>query len=230
MAVCGGFLVATLTAAFNQGTNGNTIATSDTGNENAWDVVTVGAGGTLIYDNTHINTGSLAVKAQTAGATVILRWSTSFGTQSEHWGRVYLFFTANPAASVSFMRNLSGASLASQIAINAAGKIQVFDSATNTLSTNSISTGQLIRIEWHILHSATVGVVEAKLFNTASSTTATETITLSSANTLTSSNVISFGNAGANTAGPFWMDDIQSNITNYPGPLVNYAPGFFTVL
>ena len=220
-----------LSNGFNQGTNTNTIAAADPGNENKWDLVTIGAGGALVYDNTHINSGTLSAKVTTGGAGVTFRWSTQFGTQTDHYGRLYYFIAANPAANCQFVRNVSGATAQAFMTIGTTGKITCSDSAAGSaVSTNSIATNQLIRIEYHILHSATVGIVECKLFNTATSTTATETITLSSANTGTSSSAIIFGNSGANSVGPFWMDDIISNTTGYPGPEVNYPRGFFQVI
>src|SRR5437764_1496543 len=71
----------TLTAGFEAGSNAATIATTDAGNDTAWDTVTIPAGGGAIYDNTHAHSGLLAGKVTggTGNATTLLEWGTALG-------------------------------------------------------------------------------------------------------------------------------------------------------
>lgn len=216
-----------LSADFNQGTNGNTVSTSDLGNQDAWDLVSIGAGATIVYDTAHVNAGSLACKFQQTGAACTIRWVASYGTQTDHYGRAYVYITAAPTGSIQFMRTQTSATNTGFITILSTSKLRIQDAAANTATTTaSVSTNQWVRVEWHILHSTTVGILEAKLFNTASSTTPTETITISSADTGSSSDRILFGFPGNLTEGPFWMDSIIATANDYPGPLVNNPKGF----
>jgi hypothetical protein len=79
-----------------------------------------------------------------------------------------------------------------------------------------------VRVEWHVIHSATVGQVELKLFNDADSTTPTETLTGSSNyNTGTAAGGVHIGSVGNLPDGfIYWIDDIIVNATSYPGPVV----------
>lgn len=225
--------MAILTASFGQGTNGNTIASTDLGNQDAWDTVTIGGTGTFIYDNTHANSGSLAAKVTSTAGKAEGLWSTAFGTQTDHYGRVYCYFTANPAVAVQLVRaNNGAATLAGLIQVNTTGVVRcVAANATFQAGTVGITLNQWIRIEYHIIHSTPAGgTVEAKLFNTATSTTPDETITYSNQGTSAQATQISFGNDATNTPGAFWMDDIVANATAYPGPLANYTKGFLGVV
>jgi hypothetical protein len=209
-----------ITASFETGTNGNNIATTDTGNATAWDTVSIGASGTAKYDNTHVNSGSLAAKIQTAGAAVTLQWTGAFGTQTDHYGRVYFYFTAAPTSNIQLIRVQSGSTAQAFVTYLSSGKLRSTDVAAATATTtNSVALNQQVRVEYRVFHNASTGIIELKLFNTATSTTPTETLTFSSANTGASSDRIRFGNVATTTEGPFWMDNIVAAATSYPGPL-----------
>jgi hypothetical protein len=83
--------------------------------------------------------------------------------------------------------------------------------------------GAWVRLEWHIVHSTTVGSLEVKLFNSADSTTADDTISFSNLNTGAAFANIRIG-ASTNTAnfpttGTYmYIDDIVCGATSYPGP------------
>lgn len=224
--------MATLAANFEAGTNGNTIAAADAGSVDAWNTVsTPPASGVLAYDNAHAAHGSLAAKLST-GATAgaeAMTWTTAFGAQTDHYGRVYLYMTANPAASPRIIRVANVGTLAAGLSISTVGKIQLLNSpaAVVATSTNAITLNAWVRIEFHFIHSATVGQLEAKLFNTADSTTVTETLTTAaSLNTLASADRIAFGiNTSQANVAAFWLDDILAGETSYPG-YAGQAPPF----
>lgn len=227
--------MAVLNAGFERGTSGATIATGDVGDLDAWDAVTIGTAAAAIYDTAHAMFGLKAAKVST-GATstnALLSWIAKLGTQTSHYGRVYLYLTANPASSVNVIVAPSGAVNNPSVQINTAGKLRLLDAAgaQQGISTNTISLNQWIRIEYHFVHSATVGQIEAKLFNTATSSTPTETLTsVATLNTNVSADRVRFGivNNNAN-AGPFWLDQIQAGAGAYPGPYVAPAGRGFAI-
>lgn len=213
--------MAEVSADFELGTNGNNVLTTDAGSATAWNTRNVAAG-TLTYDTTHVGHGTLAAKIAPSGASACyVQWDTAFGTQTEHYGRAYLYLTTNPSAVPRGpIRGYNGATVAWGIHVNTNGTLQCGDSDSSVSGSVAIGLNQLIRVEWHVVHSATVGIVEAKLFNSAESTTPSETITHSSANTLTQSDRIRFGVTDGGTApAAFWIDDIIANATAYPGPV-----------
>lgn len=224
-------------ADFESGSNGNPVSTGDAGSADAWDLVTITSPGTLAYDNAH-TVGAMAAKlvASTASAGIFASWIAAFGTQTDHYGRVYLYFTANPTDSAHAMivEALTGATICGGWNVSSTGKLQVVSGTATVVktSTTSIALNQWIRVEYHFIHSATVGQIELKLFNTASSTTPDETITATaSMNTQASADRIRFGLAGASPSGygTFWMDDIVAAATSYPGPAAAGNPPVDTV-
>jgi hypothetical protein len=216
MAVCN--------AGFELGASGATIAQADRGDGDAWENISTPAGGTLVYDTTHAALGAQSMKVAT-GATSganFVAWTTRLGTLTDHYGRFYLWIDGAPASNVIGAAAFSGASLAARIILNTSRKVLLQDqaAATQATSTNAVPIGQWVRIEYHVVHSTTVGQIELKLFNTATSSTPTETLTTSaSLNTLASADRVRFGMpAGVANQAAFWMDQIQAGATAYPGP------------
>lgn len=220
-----------LTAGFETGTNGSTVATSDTGNATAFDAVnTSGAGATVTYDNTHAAQGSLAVKFHTSaspGTAPYVEWSTAYGSQTDCGGRAYIYMTAYPGSGVVLapIRGQNGTSSnAYVVRINHDGTIAIRGNGTTDLatSTNTLTLNQWVRLDFRIHHSGTVGTIDVQLFNTAESTSATETISATNANTLTSSDRVRFGNPGTLASTDFWEDGlaIVTGSKNYAGPMV----------
>jgi len=211
-----------LTADFEAGVAGNNVLVTDPGSANAWDASTIG-GGTLTYDSTHPAFGSLAMKlASVTGTNAWVGWTTSLGTVTNHYGRFYIWLTANPASAARLMSVYDAGVLVFTIQVNSTGKILGVD-ATGTAYTfaNSIALGQLVRIEYHVVHSAVAGQHEIKLFNTAGSTNATEVQTSAATrNTHASGNEIRFGATdGGLSAITAWYDNIIANAASYPGPV-----------
>lgn len=219
--------MARVTADFETGTNTNTIATSDTGSLNAFDVVSIGTSATATYDNTHAY-GTLAAKltVPVGSTTSFLQWSSaSLGSITDAYGRLYLYRTANPATanagSLILFRNTS--TIRARLRITTGGLIELVNSANavSFTSANAISLNQWVRLEWHYVFSATVGHMEAKLFNSPDSTSATETFGDQTTN-------LNLGGASANeflvgftataASSTQWLDNIVWNDTSYPGP------------
>jgi len=214
--------MAQLTAGFETGVSGNNVLVADAGNATPWDAETI-SGGAITYDNAHVHgAGSLAGQfAHTASATY-LSWTTALGAVTDHYGRVYLYATGNPASATRgpFAFYNSGA-LTSRWEINTNGTLAARDTVAATNGSVAISLNQWVRIEWHVVHSATVGIVEVKLFNSPESSTASDTITRSSANTGTQANEIQVGQQSGGPTYTYWLDGIVANAGSYPGPIFN---------
>ncbi len=220
--------MALCSADFEAGTQGATIATGDTGSATAWNVVTVpGNGGSLIYDNTHAY-GSRAAKIVTGspGSTGTLDWSSgSLGTQTDTFGRLYIWTQFNPSSNVvSLVVYRATTTVRCRIKVNTAGKIELAD-ASNVVqftSTNSIGLSQWVRLEWHVVFSSSTGHMECKLFNNADSATETETIGNQTTNLSlggASANDVNF-QWGSNVSQTAWLDGILAGASSYPGPVV----------
>jgi len=222
-----------VSADFETGVNGATIATTDTGSATAFDAVsTTPTNGVAVYDTTHVAFGSLAAKlgANASGAAnAYVTWSTALGTVTDHFGRLYLYLTAYGSGNIPIIWAGQGTTRGCRVDFTSTGKLAGFDNAGAALFTtftNAIPLNQLVRIEWHFVCSATVGQGEVKLFNTASSTTPTETQTgTATKNTLANHTAVKIGvgpnGEGSLTAnGVLWMDNIIAGATSYPGPFV----------
>lgn len=220
-------------SGFETGVNGNTISTADAGNPTAWNTVTIGATAAAVYDNTHVHTGSLAAKLTSGGTgqTAELLWVAALGTQTDHFGRGYIYLPAYPAVRSTFMRALSGGTGAASISITPAGLIQLRDSVGAILgtSTTAVPLNALARIEFHFVHNTTTGSIEVKLFvgSDVDKAAATETVTGTGGNTLASADRVGFGVVGNNSACTIWFDDPVAGAASYPGatpPVNTVAP------
>lgn len=216
MAVC--------TATFETGVDGNDVLTGDAGSATAWDVRAV-TGGSIVYDDAHAHGGSLAGKFTYSGSSssTALRWTTAFGTITDHYGRIYLYATAyqdsTPDASpVNFKTGAS--TVMAAIKVGSDGVLSAQDATFSvTTGTVPIALNQWVRIEWHIVHNTSTGSVEIKLFNDAESTTPDDTITWTNRNTGSSADTAEFGTAQiTSSTWVFWLDDIVANATDWPGP------------
>lgn len=210
------------------GSSGTTVSTGNSGGSSgsAWDAVdTPGTGGVIAYDNAHAAHGTIAYKfvSPNPTATQRIRWTTSPGSFSEIWGRAYVYCTAAPSSSLQLIRINNGSQTRqATVLLGTDQKLHPSDSASvQANGTVSYNLSAWFRIEFHFLGNSSTGVIEAKLFNTADSSSASETVTRSSANTDTGSGAaqVEFGIGSAGNAGyTFWLDDLQINASGYPGP------------
>jgi len=216
-------------AGFELGVNGATIGTTVVeADGDRFNQATVPGDGTMIYDAARAALGSQSAKIATVTAgTPAFGWNENspvLGTLTDHYGRAYLYLTGNPSVNLAWLAcQLTGASC-SRIIVTTTGKLQINDSA-NTLAGGpgavSLTPNQWVRVEWHFVHSTTVGMGEVKLFNTPGSATPDETITTPANKNMNSSAnrvIVGIINSAANI-GPYWLDQIVAGIQGaYPGP------------
>lgn len=219
----------TLSNTFEGGTNGATITPANSGGAsgNAFDSVVIGTGGTCIYDNTHIHSGTLE-NEQTLGVTagqVYLAWTTSLASPTELFSRMYLYITANPAATSAKILYLTGAATC-LLALTATGKVVLLNAASATVatSTNSITLNAWNRLEFHCLQNATTGTIQARLFLGSSVDSATPTESLDGGATNTGSSAYSairLGQANNASSVTYWIGDAAISTTAWVGPALN---------
>lgn len=210
---------------FESGSNGTTISVSNSASPNAWSAVTGPGNGVsaVAYNSAIVANGLLSGKFQSgAGAgTDFVNWAQSvFGTQTTWYGRVYINITgATPTQNRSGMKTNANV----RWAISTARKIELYNggATVGATSTTIIPTGQWVRIEWKIIHHASAGSFEMKIFLTPNSLTPDETFSFTNANTTSAGcTAVNFGIWTSVVNHPeFYLDDIEVNNTGYPGPL-----------
>ncbi len=219
--------MAQATATFEAGTQGATIATTDTGSTSAWDVVTLPTGtGVLIYDNTHVyGTRAAQLKAGTSATTAILQWSTAtLGSLTDAYGRFYIWMGSYPGNINNEIQFRNTGTIRARLRVNLTGKLELINSAGSIVatSTNSVALSQWNRVEFRVTFSATVGFFEVLLFTNPDSTTATETVGTGVANLNlggASANEFLIGTISTQTSWTHWLDNIVWGATSYPGPV-----------
>jgi hypothetical protein len=206
-----------ITATFEAGTNGANIATTDPGSATQWDAVLKGGTGNVQYDTAHPAHGSLGAHI-IQGGQAQLEWSTAFGTQTDHFGRTYMYVPSG-ANFIDVVRLNNAGVFACGVDIDSTtGKLNLRDTSAAVISstTNAVARDQLVRIEWHIVHLISGGTIEVQLFNTADSAVPTETKLSIGMNNQAQATKIDFG-AVANRGQDWWIDDLVAGATSYPG-------------
>lgn len=228
--------MALCTANFGTGVNGHTISTSDGGDAIPFDTVSIAANGSAVYDGTHFHHGRLSGKfsSQTASpSTCYVGWTTALGTMVEHYGRLYVWPNEN-WQTTGFIRWFD-------IAVGAAGglyltgtnTIQIRDSLNVTQATTpSIGTGAWVRIEWHVIHSLTVGQIEVRLFsgtNVDGFTPDSVTTTAANLNTNDSAAEARYGIQSSDFPITAWIAAIVDGAPFYPRPDLETSGQLLTV-
>lgn len=215
-----------LTANFEKGVNASNILAADAGSANAWDLVSHGGTSAATYDNTHVAHGTLAAKINNGtGSGVWLEWGASLSSPTDHFGRVYFFLpsipTVTPPTLIQCVGPASANALTLRLNATTGTVVAFYNTGSDTVFSSAVPSGQWVRLEYHLVHSATVGQFEAKLFNSMDSTIPDQTFSsTANKNTLASAANMRFGQVSAADSGfSLWMDDIVAGATSYPGPV-----------
>jgi hypothetical protein len=214
------------------GSDETTVTTGNSGGASgdAWDVVDLGGTSPqLVFDSAHPAHGAMGYRFTQGNpeGVLTLRWSTSPGSFTEIWGRVYLYRDAAPAVGTQQLIRINNSAQTRQawVGLGVTGNPRLFvaDSASIAeQSTVTVASGQLVRIEFHFISSDT-GLIEAKLFNSADSTSPSDTVTrVGDTDTGTGAAQVAFGHGVADNVGyTVWLDDMQVNSTGWPGPAIS---------
>jgi len=219
------------------GTAGVTITTANAGGygNELFDSASILGTSTATFDATHAR-NSLAAKLTTSAAdsTIRLGWTdATLGTWAEGWLRFYMYWTANPSASIYLANHLTvvgnnGASLM----LTAAGKIRIEDNngVQQGITTTPIALNQWVRVEFHAIQSATNGTMDAWLYNNPDAPLGqhTETIHSTTGPTGGGSNydgaLMGCAQNIGSVQGPWWLDELGASREGQLGPSRQEAP------
>ena len=231
--------MATRTAGFEVAgaTNGQVIATTDAGDSDSWDTVSIGGLATAAYETGTVYNGAKSGKFATAATstTVNCRWTAAgkWAAISDHYGRAYIFIPTSWNTAWEIMRFLNASAVVCSLQVDATKHLAVKDSAgTVQASAATAFAGNVwARIEWHIVHSATVGSITVNVFVGANieGTVPDYSVTATNINTGTQADEFRIGiTAAAPNAGPVYYDAVVGHATSAVGPLVTAtkAPPF----
>jgi hypothetical protein len=196
--------MADFTADFEAGSNGAAITTGGgEASATAWDLVS----GTPTYSNAQAAHGTLSALA---GSGTQLSWNLS--SVSVEYGRVYLYV---PSAMADYSSVIVSNNGGSQLQFFSTRQMSINQGASYTNLSTLHPLNAWFRLEWYIVHSATVGQWTVKLFLTPDSSTADET-TSSPANLDTGA---SGTRIDIRAGSAFYIDDVVGNATTWPGPV-----------
>ena len=203
-----------------------TTANSGGASGSAWDAVNAGGSGSITFDATHVHTGGLAYKiVSDAANNIIMTWDTSLGgSQTELWGRCYIYLTEVPANNIAlvWLRTAANGNMGRVRIAGGTGVIDVTDASNTVVQAGTVqaAVGQWVRIEWHAIAHATAGTLTATLYNSADSTTASETVGASGTVALGAAGIdrVHYGRVAAATPPTFWLDDLGVGNSGALGP------------
>lgn len=213
------------------GTDGGIVTTGNSAvaPSTAWSAISAGTA-TILYSTTRSQEGASSLAFTQSGVlgASYVEWATAaVGAQTVLFGRVYIYFTVNPASAQTFIRFLNGANVCGGFAINTNGVI--FSQAgaagattSGTASVNSIPLNTWVRVEFTFTPGAS-GSGSAKFYTgTTSVDPGVNSSTFFSATTTaaqTAVDTVRFGLfVGGTTSSTYWMDNFQLNATAVPGP------------
>jgi len=172
---------------------------------------------TMIHDDTHVYEGGLS--GYTNGASDAFYWQFPTTPRTEHYGRFYFYtetgtYVNNEAGSRGsrLMQTLHSGS-GNILWLNASRKISWWPKAGSIpAGTVTVPWDQWVRIEYHIVHSATVGSLEARLYLDPTSSTPDEVVSGSGVDTAVDMQ-LSYHHVYAG----LWIDDVVANHTTWVG-------------
>jgi len=209
-----------------QGTNGVAVLSNNSVGPNQFDTVsTSGAGNTITYDNTHIQNGTVSIKtlvgATSGTAYIIWKASISNTPYLTMYSRMYLWIDALPTSNTRLIAFLgSSSTLRGSVQLLTTGQIRTINAAGSTVATTTatVPTGQWVRVEFDCTGDVAVGVLTARLYNTATSNTPTETLNSTAQNTGGTIDEIRMGQSSAVTSNTYWMSSLGVSNVGPMGP------------
>jgi hypothetical protein len=168
------------------GTDGVTLTQAVGGNTGGasgdfFDVVTTGGSVGHTFSNLQARGAlSMRIAQPTTFASTRVDWTALGAFTTDVWTRQYLYFPANPLTNkVHIWAARTSGALCAQMAITTAGLVEPQNAAGAAIASGTgavaVPLNQWFRIETRTVPSATVGVFEWWLYNTADSATHTET-------------------------------------------------------
>lgn len=209
--------------------SGTTVTTANSGRAgNPFDVVTLGTGSALSFDNTYAAHGSQAYKVVTPSpaANSFIQWTNTLTAPAvpvtQVWFRVYVYLTAYSTHQQRIVSVRSGTTYQGGPAIDSTGHIALLSATGGGIkfSTSTVPLNQWFRLEGYVLGDPSVGQIECKMFTSSmDEVTPDETVTTAATvNTGGPINRIDIGNPSSEALYTFWMDDLGASTSGYIGP------------
>jgi hypothetical protein len=150
-------------------------------------------------------------------------WTTSMGSQTQIWLRLYFYMTATPTTNdMCIFESDNGSAYAGCIYVEATtNKMYVSRANTGALLTMTTPAplNKWLRIEAWFSFSTTAGDAELRLYTDADSDAASETISLGTAWVTNNANAFAFGQPFATGNKPTtYFSGLELNNTGWPGP------------
>jgi hypothetical protein len=216
--------MAVISNSFDSGTQGVTITAGNSATSGtAFNAVTGSTGAVAMYDNAHGAIGTMAAQIATGATstTSILEWTTALGTQATIYGRIYMYFTANPAATLRVVQIANASGTCCDIQVTASGFVRVRNNGASTVTTttNPIALNRWVRLEFMFFLDVAVGQSVVNLYNYGNSTVPTETNTSAPTQTFRGAGTTyRYGTLTAATnVAAFWLDEPAFSTTGYLG-------------
>lgn len=198
------------------GTNGTSVTAANSGGASgdAFNSISTGTGSTLIFTNTLAFGGANSYQfAETSGHAVSANW-TCTGVAGPIYLRGYIYFQTTAGPGYAYF--LSGGTGSMTVAVSSSAKVQVLCSGVTTLtSTTALSANTWYRIEAQFAFGSGTSGVVMRLYDAAG--TLLETLTTTTAGTVTGATSIALGSSGA-TATTYNMDNLAASDQGWIGP------------
>jgi hypothetical protein len=218
-----------LTQDFEEGTNGTTITTANSGggspSSSAFDAVTITNSATCVFSTAQAAHGTLCAAFTTSATagTSYLGWTASIGgAQAVLFGRVYVYLTAYPVADSAIV-SFANSGFGGGIMVTAAGALCLQNAASGEVASGvTLPLGQWFRLEFQIV-AGTAGAATANVnyYSSPDSATVAGGVSDAAGAYGVSGGIsnVNWGWTASNASQPtLYLDCLQINITGYPGP------------
>ena len=206
------------------GTDETTVSTGNSAaGGSAWNLVTIGTTGVLVYDDV---SGTTWYRCSTGVTSAMVRadWTSTSITPawSRVYGRVYFMIpAANLGAVIYYLsRGRAGTTQSFRLSVSTGSRLVIRNTTNGSAATGGvpIAGDTVYRVEWDItVGAAAVGT--AKLY-LGDSTTELETVTAAAGNFGTANvDEVGYGIASSTANHPsYWLRGFNANDTTMPGP------------
>jgi hypothetical protein len=140
------------------------------------------------------------------------------------WFRVYLYVTANPAATIRLGGFTSAGATASLLQLNASGQLIGTDgsSAAQATIASAIPLNQWFRVEGYVIGSASAGQVEIRRYDSPDAAVGSYSAIATSGAAINTTGLVNTYTWGCSSSlanyGPIWFDDMGLSDGGYMGP------------
>lgn len=214
-----------------EGTNTTAVSTSNTGGADQFTGVTTtgGGGSTVTFSNTHIHSGSTAIRLAFLGgvaAQATVAWASITAT-SVAYVRFYMYATAQPNVNTRLISWVGSGANRIGVQWRSTGKLHILNSSGSSVATGTVNVplNQLVRVEFDVTAlSGTTGNGVIRFYSGANLEGSTPDETISATGLTTGGATVDdlrIGTSGTNVtmspAWDLWIDRIDFDTASQPG-------------